>query len=111
MVCGLLTAAASPVGECRLSLCGLQELWHTGLVVPQHVESSWTRDPTHILCIGRWILIHCATREDLCSILCPTYKQYHDVCLCLTYSLSMIISRSMHVAANEMCIINILIFR
>ena len=88
---------------------GLQELWRAGLAVPQHVESSWTRDPTHTLCIGRWILIHCATREDLCNILCLTYKQYHDACLFLTYSLSMIISS--HVAANEMLIINILIFR
>ena len=25
--------------------------------------SSWTRDQTHVPCIGRWILNHCATRE------------------------------------------------
>ena len=45
--------------------CGArsQQLWHTGLVAPQHVESSWTRDGTHVPCIGRWILIHCSTRE------------------------------------------------
>ena len=35
------------------------------LVAPWHVESSWTSDRTHVLCIGRWILIHCTTREVL----------------------------------------------
>ena len=33
-----------------------------GLVAPQHVESSWTRDQTHA-CIGRQILIYYTTRE------------------------------------------------
>ena len=42
-----------------------QQLWHMGLVALQHVGSSWTRAPTHVLCIGRWILNHCATREVL----------------------------------------------
>ena len=32
-----------------------QELWHTGLVAPWHVESSQTRDQTHVPCIGRQI--------------------------------------------------------
>ena len=40
-----------------------QSLWHTGLVAQQHVESSWTRDQTHVLCIGRQILTHCNTWE------------------------------------------------
>ena len=40
-----------------------QQLWRTGLVVPRHVGSSWTRDQTHVPCIGRWVLNHCATRE------------------------------------------------
>ena len=31
---------------------GLQELWCTGLVAPQHVGSSWARDKTHIPCTG-----------------------------------------------------------
>ena len=35
----------------------------TGSVAPWHVESSWTRDWTRVPCIGRQILIHCATRE------------------------------------------------
>ena len=38
-------------------------MWHTGLVAPQHVGSSWTRARTCVPCIGRWILDHCATRE------------------------------------------------
>ena len=38
-------------------------MWHTGLVAPQHVESSRTRARTRVPCIGRWILNHCATRE------------------------------------------------
>ena len=47
------------------SSCGTwaQQLWHTGLVAPMHVESSQTRDGTHVPCIGRQILNHCATRE------------------------------------------------
>ena len=40
-----------------------QQLWLAGLVAPQHVGSSRTRDRTHVPCIGRWILNHCATRE------------------------------------------------
>ena len=42
-----------------------QELWHMALCVPWHVESSWTRDRTHIPCIVSWILIHYTTREVL----------------------------------------------
>ena len=39
-----------------------------GLVAPQLVESSWTRDGTHVPCIGRWILNHWTTREVLLKI-------------------------------------------
>ena len=80
-----LTAAVSLVAEPGLWVPGLwapglwvpglRELWHMGsiaaaqglqstgsvvedLVVPQHVASSWTRNQTHVLCIGRWILYH-----------------------------------------------------
>ena len=38
-----------------------------GLVAPQHVETSQTRDQTHVPCIGRWILNHWSTREALWS--------------------------------------------
>ena len=53
--------------------CGLQQLWLTGcraqpqwfwrmgLVAPRHVGSSQTRARTHVPCIGRRILNHCAT--------------------------------------------------
>ena len=34
-----------------------------GLVAPQHVGSSQTRDQTHVPCIDKQILNHCATRE------------------------------------------------
>ena len=39
--------------EGRLSSCAAQTL-----VPPQYVGSSWTRDQTHVPCIGRQILIH-----------------------------------------------------
>ena len=40
-----------------------QKLWRTGLVALRHVGSSRTRARTHVPCIGRQILNHCATRE------------------------------------------------
>ena len=53
-----------------LLLCGAQapdtqaqQLWLTGPVAPWHVGSSQTRARTHVPCIGRQILNHCATRE------------------------------------------------
>ena len=33
------------------------------LTAPRHVESSRTRDLTCVSCIGRWVLIHCTSRE------------------------------------------------
>ena len=36
---------------------------YMGLVALQHVGSSWTRDGTHVPCIGKWILNHWATRK------------------------------------------------
>ena len=40
-----------------------QWLWHMGLVVSRHVESSQTMDQTHVPCIGTEILNHWTTRE------------------------------------------------
>ena len=40
-----------------------QKLWRMALVALQHVGSSQTRVQTHVPCIGRQILNHCATRE------------------------------------------------
>ena len=43
-------------------------MWLTDLVAPRHVGSSQTRARTHVSCIGRQILNHCATREALVLI-------------------------------------------
>ena len=40
-----------------------QQLWLMDLVAPWHVESFQNRDRTCVPCIGRWIPIHCNTRE------------------------------------------------
>ena len=40
-------------------------LWCTGPVALQHVDSSQTRDRTHVPCSDRQIFIHCASREVL----------------------------------------------
>ena len=70
-----LIAVASPAAEHGLQVRGLQQfwlagsraqaqqLWRTGLVAPRHVGSSRTRARTHVPCIGRRILNHCATRK------------------------------------------------
>ena len=66
---GLLIAAASLVAglmlwALRLQQSGLegsrvqQRLWCTGLVAPQHVGPSQTRDGTRVSSIGRQILCH-----------------------------------------------------
>ena len=39
------------------------ELWLAGLAALWHVGSSWTRNPTRVSYVGRWIPIHCTTRE------------------------------------------------
>ena len=46
------------------------QLWHTGLVAPRHVGSSWTRAQTCVPCIGRQILNHRATREVRIYMFC-----------------------------------------
>ena len=60
---------------CRAQSLGTQaqQLWHMGLVAPQHVGSSRSRDRTHVPCIGRRILNHCTTREvlPLFFYMCP----------------------------------------
>ena len=45
--------------------CWLQQLWCIDLVAPWHMESSWTRDQTWVLCIGRQIFNHQTIREVL----------------------------------------------
>ena len=53
-----LGARASVVVARGLSSCGTR-----ALVAPRHVGSSRTRAQTHVLCVGRRILNHCAIRE------------------------------------------------
>ena len=55
-----------------------QHLWHTGLVAPWHVGSSWTGARTHVPCIGRRILNHCATRK-VPRILFLFFKKYFSL--------------------------------
>ena len=76
VVCGLLIAIVSLVAEHRLrGTRGLQQLQllgcrahaeqlrHSGLVAPWHMEPSCIRDGTRVSCIGRQILYRGATRE------------------------------------------------
>ena len=57
------------LGYVSFSSCVAQ----TGLVYLQQVESSQTRDQTHVPCIGRWSLNHRTIREVqmITSWLCP----------------------------------------
>ena len=64
----LLTAVASLAAEHRLQVQGLQQLQVAGLAAPRRVESSWTRDWTAVLCIGRWILIRLPPEKVLPSL-------------------------------------------
>ena len=43
--------------------CMSFSLWCAGVVAPWHVESSGTKDQTHVPCISRQILIHWTIRE------------------------------------------------
>ena len=63
--CGVQTShcRVARVAERGFQVHGLQSLWLMGLSAPQHVESSLTRDGTHVSCIGRRILYHWTTRE------------------------------------------------
>jgi len=60
----LLISVASCV-EHGLWAARAQQLWLMGLVAPWHVDCPGTRDQTHVLCFGRWILNHWTTREVL----------------------------------------------
>ena len=54
-----VTAAGGP------RACRPQEVWGTGFTVRRHMESSRIAAHTCVLCVGRQILIHSATREVL----------------------------------------------
>ena len=58
----------------------LQQLWHTGLAAPQHMESPWSRDQTHVPCIGRQILIHWSTKEfQFCLMNAQVFLNFTDL--------------------------------
>ena len=75
VVRGPLTVVASLAAEHRLparrlqqswpagSRAQAQQLWRMGPAAPRHVGSSWTRARTRVLCTGRRIPNHSATRE------------------------------------------------
>ena len=70
VVASLLGGTGSRVyGFQQLQLAGsraqAQQLWCPSLVAVWHVRSSWTRDGTHVSCIGGQILYQQATREAL----------------------------------------------
>ena len=60
-----LLCGASLVSELGSKVHGLQELWRGGFAALRHVESSSTRDRTHVSCFGRQIFNHWTTREVL----------------------------------------------
>ena len=65
---GLLSSCGPWASHCSdFSYCGawVQQLGSKGPVAPRHVESSWTRDQTHVPCFGRQIPNHWSTREVL----------------------------------------------
>ena len=47
---------------------GSVELWYMALVAPQHMESSWTRDQTHVPCVGRQTVNPLHHQESPCSV-------------------------------------------
>ena len=68
--CGGFSCGAQAPGTWAsvLATRRLQYLWHMSLVAPWHVESSWTRDQTHVPCIDRHILNHWTTRKVQASV-------------------------------------------
>ena len=79
----LFIAVRGPLHHRGLSCCGAQapdaqaqQLWLTGLVTPRHVGSSQTRARTHVPCISRQTVNHCATREALLFFLMLTSSQF-----------------------------------
>ena len=72
-----------------------QSLWCLGLVAPRHVGSSWTRDQTHVLCIGRQILNHWPPKKVLfllffnriCLIslmMSSMHRRFTCICFCMS---------------------------
>ena len=58
VVCKLLIAMTSLAAEHGLQGTGASVVVCKGSVALQHLDSSQTRDRTHVPCIDRWIPIH-----------------------------------------------------
>ena len=76
-------------------------MWLTGLVALRHVGSSWARARTHVPCIGRQILNHCATREAPRGLLdCQAHSRISGLAACVG-------PQSMHFCLFEVQILRI----
>ena len=66
---GLLLLQSMGSRHMGFSICSTQaqESWHTGLVAPQHVESSQTRDWTRDPSTGRQTPVHWTTGKSVLS--------------------------------------------
>ena len=64
-VCGTRASPCCGLSRCRAQALDAQaqQPWLTGLAALWHVGSSRTWAQTHVPCISRQILNHCATRE------------------------------------------------
>ena len=67
--CGAWASHGSGLSCCRARVRGLQWLRPMGLVVPRHVESSWTRNRTCVPCASRWTPNHWTIRDVPMEIL------------------------------------------
>ena len=81
---GFLTVLTSLASEHSSRAHGLQWLWYTSLIALHYVESSWTRDRTHVPCIGRRILtqrtlprksLSDCLQEGICGVLTLEWVQ------------------------------------
>ena len=73
---GPLLAGTSPV-EPMLKAHWLRASWCPGLAALRHVESSRTRDRTHVPCIARWILNHRTTEKSQRTSEWPSVRMYN----------------------------------
>ena len=98
-VCLLWSRGRGPPWAQYLQLAGsgaqAQSLWRLGLVAPWHVGSSWTRDQTHVPCIGRQILNHWPPKKVLfllffdriCLIslmMSSMHRRFTCICFCMS---------------------------
>ena len=89
VVHGLFIAVASLIVQHGLQSCqasvivapGLEStgsMWHTSLVAPEHVGSSWTKDWIQVFCIGRglyhWVTREAPTSSSLERLLSPGHQ-------------------------------------